>query len=156
MNGDSTDQAKTQVMSEPVLAGGALKQFRLESLIGQGGMGLVYRAHDSRLHRQVAVKILPSALTSDPGRKQRFLQEARAAARISHPAVAQIYDADEQEGVTFIVMELVEGKTVRELIRSKELDLLGAIDIGLQVADGLAKAHELGIVHRDVKPANVM
>ena len=76
MNGDSTDQAKTQVMSEPVLAGGALKQFRLESLIGQGGMGLVYRAHDSRLHRQVAVKILPSALTSDPERKQRFLIQA--------------------------------------------------------------------------------
>jgi len=117
---------------------------------------LVYRAHDGRLHRPVAVKLLSSALTSDVDRKLRFLQEARAAARISHPAVAQIFDADEQDGVTFIVMELVEGKTVRELIRSKELDLLGAIDIGIQVAEGLAKAHELGIVHRDVKPANVM
>ena len=156
MNGDSTDQAKTQVVPEPVLAGGTLKQFRLENLIGQGGMGLVYRAHDTRLHRQVAVKILPSALTSDPERKQRFLQEARAAARISHPAIAQIFDADEQEGVTFIVMELVEGKTVRQLIDQGELDILSAIDIGVMVAGALAKAHELGIVHRDIKPANVM
>ena len=156
MNGDSTDQAKTQIIPEPVIAGGALKQFRLENLIGQGGMGLVYRAHDSRLHRQVAVKILPSALTSDPERKQRFLQEARAAARISHPAIAQIFDADEQEGVTFIVMELVEGKTVRQLIDQGELDILSAIDIGVMVAGALGKAHELGIVHRDIKPANVM
>jgi serine/threonine protein kinase len=156
MNGDPIDPAKTQIMSEPALAGGALKQFRLENLIGQGGMGLVYRAHDSRLHRQVAVKILPSALTADPERKQRFLQEARAAARISHPAIAQIFDADEQDGVTFIVMELVEGKTVRQLIDQGELDILSAIDIGVMVADGLAKAHELGIVHRDIKPANVM
>lgn len=119
-------------------------------------MGKVYRALDTQLHRPVAVKVLSSELTSDPQRKQRFLQEARAAARISHPAVAQIYYADEEDGVTFIVMELVEGKTVRELIHSKELDLLGALDIAIQAADGLTKAHQLGIVHRDIKPPNVM
>ncbi|MEO8429391.1 MAG: serine/threonine-protein kinase [Verrucomicrobiota bacterium] len=156
MNDNSTNTSSTKLILPRSLAGTSLKHFRLEGLLGEGGMGLVYRAHDSRLHRAVAVKLLSSELISDADRKQRFLQEARAAARISHPAVAQIYDADEQDGVTFIVMELVEGKTVRELIRSKELDLLGAIDIGLQVAEGLAKAHELGIVHRDVKPANVM
>ena len=156
MNDKSTNASGTKLILPRLMSGKSLKHFRLEGLLGEGGMGLVYRAHDSRLHRPVAVKLLSSELMSNADRKQRFLQEARAAARINHPAVAQIYDADELEGVTFIVMELVEGKTVRELIRSKELDLLGAIDIGIQVAAGLAKAHELGIVHRDVKPANVM
>jgi serine/threonine protein kinase len=138
------------------LSGQSLKHFRLEGMLGEGGMGLVYRAHDTKLHRPVAVKVLSSELTADPLRKQRFLQEARAAARISHPSIAQIYYVDDQDDTTFIVMELVEGKTIRELIQNRELDLLGAIDIGIQVADGLAKAHELGIVHRDIKPANVM
>ena len=114
------------------------------------------RAYDTRLHRAVAVKLLSREVTANPDHKQRFLQEARAAARISHPAVAQIFDADEQDGITFIVMELVEGKTVAQLIESGELDLVGAMEIGAQVARGLAKAHELGIVHRDIKPANVM
>ncbi|MEK7677479.1 MAG: protein kinase [Verrucomicrobiota bacterium] len=122
----------------------------------RGGMGLVYRAYDTRLHRPVAVKLLSAELTSDPERKQRLLQEARAAASISHPAIAQIFYVDEEKGVTFVVMELVEGKTVRDLVLNRELDLLGAIDIAIQVADGLAKAHERGIVHRDIKPANVM
>jgi len=119
-------------------------------------MGVVHRAYDTRLHRPVAVKLLSPDLTADYTRKQRFLQEARAAARISHPAVAQIFDADEEAGVTFIVMELVEGRTVGDLIKSGDLDVLGTIDIATQVAEGLAKAHELGIVHRDIKPANVM
>jgi serine/threonine protein kinase len=133
-----------------------LKHFRLEGLLGEGGMGLVYRAHDTRLHRPVAVKVLSSDVTGDPDRKQRFLQEARAAARINHPAVAQIFDADEADGITFIVMELVEGRTVRQLILNGELDLVGTMEIGTQIARGLAKAHELGIIHRDIKPANVM
>jgi serine/threonine protein kinase len=133
-----------------------LKQFRVEHRIGEGGMGVVYRAYDTRLHRPVAVKFLPPEVTSDAERKKRFLQEARAAARINHPAVAQIFDADEEKGATFIVMELVEGKTVRQLVQDGEVDLLGAVDIAIQVAEGLAKAHELGIVHRDIKPANIM
>jgi len=133
-----------------------LKQFRLEGVLGEGGMGLVHRAYDTRLHRTVAIKVLGPELTADPERKQRLLQEARAAARISHPAVAQVFDADEADGVTFIVMEFVEGKTVAQLILDGELDLLGAMDVGIHVADGLAKAHNLGIVHRDIKPANVM
>lgn len=136
--------------------GQMLKQFRIDGLLGEGGMGRVYHAFDTRLHRMVAIKVLPPELTSDPERKQRFVKEAHAAARISHPSVAQIYDADDQNGLTFIVMELVEGKTVRQLIENRELDLLGAVDIAIQVADGLSKAHELGIVHRDIKPANIM
>jgi hypothetical protein len=116
----------------------------------------VQRAYDTRLHRPVALNLLSPEVTADPERKQRLLQEARAAARINHPAVAQIFDADEEQGVTFVVMELVEGKTVAQLVQAGELDLLGALDIGIQVAEGLAKAHDLGIVHRDIKPANVM
>jgi hypothetical protein len=156
MSSDPNSASETTAIVVKPLAGETLKQFRLEGLLGEGGMGQVYRAYDARLHRPVAVKLLSSALTSDPQRKQRFLQEARAAARISHPAVAQIFDADEQDGLTFIVMELVEGKTVQQLIQNQELDLLGAMDIAIQVAAGLAKAHSLGIVHRDIKPANVM
>src|SRR5215472_12587184 len=156
MSSDPNSASETTAILVKPLAGEMLKQFRLEGLLGEGGMGQVYRAYDTRLHRPVAVKLLPSALTSDSQRKQRFLQEALAAARISHPAVAQIFDADEQDGLTFIVMELVEGKTVQQLIQNQELDLLGAMDIAIQVADGLAKAHSLGIVHRDIKPANVM
>ena len=134
----------------------ALKHFRLEGLLAKGGMGMVYRGYDTRLHRPVAVKLLSSELTADPDRKQRLLQEARAAARISHPAIAQIHYVDEEEGVTFIVMEFVEGKTVRDLIDRQELDLLGVVDLGLQVAEGLAKADAQGVIHRDIKPANVM
>ena len=156
MKSDPNSAFLPEEASPQLTVGQMLKHFRVEGLVGEGGMGLVYRAYDSRLHRPVAVKVLPQALTSDTERKQRFLQEARAAARISHPAVAQVFDADEENGVTFIVMELVEGKTVRQLIENRELDLLGAMDIAIQVADGLAKAHELGIVHRDIKPANVM
>ncbi len=153
---NANKNTSTVVVRPDLLTGRSLKHFQLEGLLGEGGMGVVYRAQDTQLHRPVAVKVLSSALTSDPQRKQRFLLEARAAARISHPAIAQIYFADEENEVTFIVMELVDGKTVRELVRNRELDLLGAIDIGVQVADGLAKAHDLGIVHRDIKPANVM
>ena len=104
----------------------------------------------------VALKILSAELTADPDRRRRFLQEARSAARITHPAIAQVYDVDEEDGVTFIAMELVEGRTVRSMIGDRDLDLLSAIDIASQVAGGLAKAHEAGIVHRDVKSDNVI
>ncbi len=138
------------------LVGQALKHYRLEAGVGQGGMGVVYRALDTRLQRPVALKLLSRELTADPERSKRFILEARAAARISHPTIAQVYDVDEVDGSVFIAMELVEGRTVRDLIRTRELDLLGAIDVALQIAQGLAKAHTMGIVHRDIKPANVI
>ena len=147
-------RAKTVVLHP--LVGQTLGQYRIEGVLGQGGMGVVYRAHDLKLQRPVALKLLPAELTGDPERRKRFLLEARAAARISHPAIAQVYDVDEHDGTIFIAMELVEGKTVQDVIGSRELDLLGAIDITLQVASGLAKAHDAGIVHRDIKPANVI
>jgi serine/threonine protein kinase len=156
MGTDSNSRCDTKVLPPRLATGQRLKHFQLESVVGEGGMGVVYRANDTQLCRPVAVKVLPAELTSDPERKQRFLQEARAAARINHPAVAQIHYVDEQDGVTFLVMELVEGKTVRDLIRAGELDLLGVVEVVAQAAEGLAKAHELGIVHRDIKPANVM
>lgn len=138
------------------MLGRTLKHSVIQETLGAGGMGVVYRSHDSKLQRPVALKVLSAEVTADPERRKRFLQEARAAARITHPAIAQVYDVDEADGIIFIAMELVEGKTVKELIQTKELDLLGSIDVGIQVAEGLAKAHEAGIVHRDIKPANII
>ena len=119
-------------------------------------MGVVYRARDTHLNRPVALKVLAREVTGDTERRKRFLREAQSAAAVTHPAIAQIYDVDEVDGVIFIAMELVEGRTVRQMIASGDLDLLGAVDIALQVASGLAKAHEAGIVHRDIKSDNVM
>jgi hypothetical protein len=148
--------ARTMTLVLPSCIGQTFKHYRIDGLIGQGGMGVVYRAHDLKLQRTVAIKVLPAELTADGDRRKRFLLEARTAARISHPAIAQVYDVDEHEGIIFIAMEMVEGKTIRDLIQSRQMDLLGAVDVGLQVCAGLAKAHESGIVHRDIKPANVI
>jgi predicted Ser/Thr protein kinase len=138
------------------MIGQAIKHYQVEELLGQGGMGVVYRARDTRLGRPVALKVLPAEFTRDEERKGRFLQEARAAAAVTHPAIAQVYDVDEGPEGLFIAMELVEGKTVKSLIQGRELDLLGALEIATQVAGGLQKAHEMGIVHRDIKPENIM
>jgi len=138
------------------MIGRRLSHYAVEEALGKGGMGEVYRARDTRLDRSVALKVLPSEFTGDEDRKRRFLQEARAASAVTHPAIAQVYDVDEADGVAFIVMELVEGKTVRALLQGRELDLLGSLAVAIQVGEGLAKAHEAGIVHRDLKPENVM
>lgn len=138
------------------MLGRTLKQYRIDASLGKGGMGEVFRAHDTKLNRAVALKILSPELTRDTGRRQRFLREAQAAGRVNHPAIGQIYDMDEDAGVAFIAMEFVEGKTVRQLILDRELDHLASLDIAIQVADGLAKAHEAGIIHRDIKPSNVV
>jgi len=138
------------------LIGTTLKHYEIETLLGQGGMGVVYRARDARLGRPVALKVLRAELTSDADRKRRFVQEARAACAVTHPAIAQIYDVDEERGTTFIAMELVEGKSVRALVADRELDLAAAMRIAIQVAQGLGRAHAAGIVHRDIKSDNVM
>jgi predicted Ser/Thr protein kinase len=136
--------------------GRTVKHYRIEETLGKGGMGVVYRAVDTRLQRPVALKFLPPEFTRDEERKRRFFQEARAASAVNHPAIAQVYDVDEEEGAAFIVMELVAGKTVRKLLENRELDVLGALEIAGQVAGGLARAHEAGIVHRDIKAENIM
>ncbi len=138
------------------MIGRTLKHYAVEELLGKGGMGTVYRARDTRLQRPVALKVLSAELTADPDRRSRFLQEARSAAAINHPAVAQVYDVDDVDGVTFIAMELVEGDTVRKLVNQRDLDVMAALEIAVQVGEGLSRAHELGIVHRDIKSENIM
>jgi predicted Ser/Thr protein kinase len=138
------------------LIGRSLAHYRVDEVLGKGGMGVVYRAFDTRLQRPVALKVLPEQFTANEDRRRRFLQEARAAGSVTHPAIAQIYDVDETEGVTFMAMELVAGRTVSDLIAERELDILGAVEIAIQVGQGLARAHEAGIVHRDIKSDNVM
>jgi len=138
------------------LVGKTLKHFQIEKLLGKGGMGVVYLGQDTRLNRPVAIKILRPDLTANKDRQRRFLQEARAAASITHPAIAQIYDVDEADGMTFIAMEYIEGKTISQLIANQELDLVGAVEIALHVAEGLSRAHKSNIVHRDIKSENIM
>jgi serine/threonine protein kinase len=137
------------------MIGRTLKHYAIESLLGQGGMGVVYLAKDTRLQRPVALKVLKPDLISNADRRKRFLLEARSAAALSHPAIAQIYDIDEDAGTLFICMEYVDGKTVSQLIANGELDLMGSVEIALQVAEGLARAHQQKIIHRDIKSDNI-
>jgi len=136
--------------------GSTLKNYLVEEMLGKGGMGVVYRALDTKLNRRVAIKVLPPELVKDEDRRRRFVQEAKAASAVNHPAIAQIYEIEEEGDATFIVMELVEGSTVHQLVARGELDLSSAVEVGIQVGDALARAHEAGIVHRDIKPDNIM
>jgi non-specific serine/threonine protein kinase len=142
--------------SETRLVGKRLSHYAVLSLLGAGGMGEVYLAHDPRLDRKVALKILPPDIASDPDGMQRFMREARAASALNHANVATIYDIGERGGVSFISMEYVEGQTLAEKIGGRPVDPAEIIDIGGQVADALAAAHAKGITHRDIKPANLM
>jgi Tol biopolymer transport system component len=136
------------------MIGRTIGQYTIIEELGRGGMGVVYKALDAKLNRNVALKFLPPHLSGSEADRARFLQEARAAATLSHPNVCAIHDIGEADGTTFIVMDLVEGKTLKEM--ADGLGLKQAVEIGMQVADGLAAAHEKGIVHRDVKPENIM
>jgi predicted Ser/Thr protein kinase len=138
------------------MVGTTLKHYRIETELGKGGMGVVYRARDIRLDRLVALKMITPNLVANPERRSRLLLEARSAAAVSHPAIAQVYDIDEVDGNLFIAMEYVDGRTVSRLIADGELDLPGAIEIALQISEGLAKAHDAGILHRDIKSDNIM
>ena len=142
--------------SQPDLIGATLHQYRVLGVLGSGGMGVVYRAEDTRLGRQVALKVLPRTLSDDPERRRRFLREARSAAAIAHPNIATIYEVEEVDGRAFLVMELVEGETLHAKLRDGPLPIPEAVRIGKAIARGLAKAHEKGIIHRDLKPENVM
>src|SRR5881296_2796275 len=139
-----------------ITAGTRLGRYEIRSKLGEGGMGEVYLAEDTRLHRKVALKILPTDLASNKDRMRRFEQEAKAAAALNHPNIAHVYEIGEAEGVPFIAMEYVEGKTLREKIHRERTELRKLLKYLQQVADGLAKAHAAGIVHRDLKPDNVM
>jgi Tol biopolymer transport system component len=136
-------------------SGTKLGPYEIQSLLGAGGMGEVYRAKDARLDRIVAIKVLPASFSVDHDRMQRFAQEARAAAALNHPNILSIFDIGDEHGSPYVVSELLEGETLRERLRSGALSSRKAIDYGLQVARGLAAAHEKGIVHRDLKPENL-
>jgi serine/threonine protein kinase len=132
-----------------------LGEYEVKSLLGAGGMGEVYRARDARLGRDVAIKILPSLFSADSERLRRFEQEARAAAALNHPNILAVFQMGTYEGAPYLVSELLEGETLRELIKRGRMAVRKAIDYGVQIARGLAAAHEKGIVHRDLKPENL-
>jgi len=137
-------------------AGTNLGRYEIRSKLGAGGMGEVYLAEDSELHRNVALKVLPSDVSSNRDRMRRFKQEATAAAALNHPNIAHIYEIGEREGTNFIAMEFVDGLTLRQLIHERHIELPKLLRYLRHVAEGLAKAHAAGIVHRDLKPDNIM
>jgi eukaryotic-like serine/threonine-protein kinase len=140
-------------MTLPV--GTKLGPYEIQTSIGAGGMGEVYRAHDSRLNRNVAIKILPESFSADPDRLHRFAQESRAAAALNHPNILSIFDIGEDRAAPYVVSELLEGETLRDRLRNGAIAQRKALDYARQIASGLAAAHEKGIVHRDLKPENI-
>ena len=137
-------------------SGAKLGPYEILSPLGAGGMGEVYRAHDSRLGRDVALKVLPAGVADDRSRRARFEQEARSASALNHPNIIVVYDLGASDGVAYIVTELVEGESLRGLINRGPVAVRKLLDIGVQFADGLAAAHAAGIIHRDLKPENIM
>jgi len=138
------------------LTGQTISHYHVVEKLGQGGMGVVWKARDTRLHRFVALKFLPAAKMSDPERKQRFVKEARAASALNHSNIITIYDIDHADGADFIAMEFVPGQPLDQLISRKRLRLTQALQYAVDMADALAAAHSAGIVHRDLKPGNIM
>jgi eukaryotic-like serine/threonine-protein kinase len=155
----SSDMRSSFLQSPPpriaLVAGTKLGEYEIKSLLGAGGMGEVYRARDTRLGRDVAIKVLPALLSADSERLRRFEQEARAAASLNHPNILAVFQMGSYEGAPYLVSELLEGETLREQLRRGKQVVRKAIDYGVQVARGLAVAHEKGIVHRDLKPENL-
>ncbi len=138
------------------MIGKKLGHYTIVEKLGEGGMGVVYKARDTHLDRFVAVKVLPPERTSDPERKARFVREAKAASALQHPNIVHIYDISSEDGVDYIAMEYVAGKTLDQMIPSKGMRLSELLKIAIQITDALARAHSVGIVHRDLKPANVI
>src|SRR5438132_566031 len=131
--------------------------YRIIDKIGSGGMGEVFKAEDTKLGRTVALKLLPATANDNATAKRRFLKEAQAASALNHPNIVTIHAIEEADGVDFIVMEFIEGQTLKAMIeREGALPLANLLDIGIQVADALEAAHEIGLVHRDVKAANLV
>jgi eukaryotic-like serine/threonine-protein kinase len=137
-------------------AGAKLGPYEIQSPLGAGGMGEVYRARDTRLGRDVAIKVLPSHLSSDPDLKARFEREAKAISALSHPHICHLYDVGSQNGTDYLVMELLEGESLAERLQKGPLPLQQALQYGVEIAEALEKAHSNGIVHRDLKPGNIM
>ncbi len=140
----------------PLAAGTILGPYEIVSPLGAGGMGEVYRARDRRLDRFVAIKVLPEHLAADPDFRQRFDREARAVSSLNHPHICTLHDIGAQDGVSFLVMELLEGETLAGRLAKGRPPLDEALRYATQIADALDKAHRHGVVHRDLKPGNIM
>ena len=141
---------------QTIAPGTRLGVFEIECFIGAGGMGQVYKAHDSRLDRHVAIKVLRPDAAGDPRSRARFSFEARAVARLSHPRICALHDVAHHDGVDFLVMEFLEGETLAARLRRKRMSVAEAVRTGIEIGEALAAAHARGIVHRDLKPGNVM
>src|SRR5258706_10863200 len=138
-----------------IAPGTRIDHYEILGWLGAGGMGVVYRARDSRLGREVALKMIPAALAADSSRVNRFEQEARAAGQLNHPNILAVYDVGVHAGSPYLVSELLKGETLRSRLQSGALPARKAVDCARQIAEGLAAAHDRNIVHRDMKPDNV-
>src|SRR5438046_3424592 len=146
----------SEISGEAPLVGQTVSHYEIQAKLGEGGMGIVYRAFDTQLFRPVALKVLSPTALADPESNTRLLREARAASALNHPHIAHVYEIGEAGNVRFIVMEHIEGRTLAATIREAPLDFARVLDFTLQAADAMAEAHEHGIIHRDLKPSNIM
>jgi len=140
----------------PLPTGTKLGPYEIGAPLGAGGMGEVYRARDTRLERSVAIKILPAQFSSDPVRKQRFEREAKTISSLNHPHICVLHDVGHQDGIDYLVLECVEGETLAKRLEKGPLPIEQVLKLGSQMADALDKAHRSGVVHRDLKPGNIM
>jgi len=134
------------------MVGRTLSHYKILEEISRGGMGVVYRALDLKLNREVALKVLPAELVADEERKARFIQEARAAAALYHPHIATVFEIDEADGTTFIAMELIEGDKLRQTLSPGKLPFSRALSLAIEIAEGLVRAHQKGVVHATSSP----